>query len=324
MASLILTNGDSAADLLAAAGKEGRILPWRDVLHEGPIKLDLAACTKLRADYVARRFLVDPGEVAADFAARDAVLSAHAGFERIELWFEHDLYDQLQILQILAFFAGVQRSDGLILVQADDFLGGQKVETILQFADLARPLDADDLDLGERVFADLAMPTPERAFAHLAEPGGSLPYLAPALRRFFEELPAPQTGLSRTEGTALAGIAEGNSRAVDLFHRAIASEEAPFMGDMSFFRMLDDLAFAETPLIAGLAPPPEREDGTERYRDAVLRLTAAGAAAVNGDADHVALSGLDRWWAGTRLYGRSVWRYDRNSQELVPPDGRGA
>ena len=32
-------------------------------------------------------------------------MRAHADFDRIELWFEHDLYDQLQLLQILAFFA---------------------------------------------------------------------------------------------------------------------------------------------------------------------------------------------------------------------------
>ena len=37
MTSLIITNGDSAGDLLAAAGKDGTIVPWRDVLHEGPI-----------------------------------------------------------------------------------------------------------------------------------------------------------------------------------------------------------------------------------------------------------------------------------------------
>ena len=32
---------------------------------------------------------------------------------RIELWFEHDLYDQLQLLQILAFFAEAGRGDGV-------------------------------------------------------------------------------------------------------------------------------------------------------------------------------------------------------------------
>jgi len=38
-----------------------------------------------------------------------------------------------------------------------------------------------------------------------------------------------------------------------------------------------------------------------------------------GDEDHVALNGIDRWWAGTRLNGHDVWRYDRVKMSLVPP-----
>src|SRR2546423_12861085 len=95
MSELIITNGDSAANLLAAAGRTGRILPWRDVLHEGPILPVLDACTMARVDYLSDRFRIERADVAADFGARDAILKAHAGFDRVELWFEHDLYDQL-------------------------------------------------------------------------------------------------------------------------------------------------------------------------------------------------------------------------------------
>ena len=91
------------------------------------------------------------------------------------------------------------------------------------------------------------------------------------------------------------------------------------MGDWSFFRLLDDLAFCAVPLIAGL---PRRRRGPfdgERFRDAELELTMAGEDVLAGEADHVALNGLDRWWAGTRLYGHAVWRFDREAGRLVPP-----
>ncbi|MCR4282059.1 MAG: hypothetical protein NUV72_03400, partial [Bauldia sp.] len=84
----------------------------------------------------------------------------------------------------------------------------------------------------------------------------------------------------------------------------------------SFLHILDDLASCDVPLIAGLAPPAADED-TERFRDADLELTTAGEAVLAGDEDHVALSGIDRWWAGTRLLGRDVWRYDRISRQLL-------
>ncbi len=42
----------------------------------------------------------------AAFRARDAIFRRHGEFKTVVLWFEHDLYDQLQLLQILDFLAG--------------------------------------------------------------------------------------------------------------------------------------------------------------------------------------------------------------------------
>jgi hypothetical protein len=320
MTDLIITNGDTAADLLRQAGRQGTILPWVDVLHEGPVVTGpLEVCARQRVQYLAGRFRLPETEIADGFAERDGIMRAHAGYDRIELWFEHDLFDQLQLLQVLAFFADAERSDGVVLVQADDFLGRQRADTILRFAERARDITAVDLDIARAAWLDVAAPTPQ-AVAHradIAEP--RFPFLAPALRRFLEELPSPRTGLGRSETTALDGIHGGERSAVALFRDLIRQEEAAFMGDWSFFRLLDDLAFCEVPLIAGLAPPSPADTGTERYRDAQLELTMAGEDVLAGEEDHVALSGIDRWWGGTHLVGHRVWRYERGARRLASP-----
>jgi hypothetical protein len=324
MTQLIITNGDSAAELLSAAGKSGTILPWRDVLHEGPIAGGLLEqCSALRAEYLAERFALDPAEVGAEFAARDAILRDHAAYDSVELWFEHDLYDQLQLIQILSFFADESRTEGLVLVQADDFLGRQTPATILDFTDRARPVTADELDLADFLWADLAMPLPEPVLRRLDEPADALPFAVPALHRFLEELPSPRNGLGRAEATALSGLTDGPQSAIDLFRRTIAAEEAAFMGDMSFFLMLHDLADAETPLIAGLDYLSSPIGPEERY-GRPLSLTEAGRAVVSGEVDHVRLNGIDRWWAGTRLRGRTTWRYDRDAMTLISPQASAA
>jgi hypothetical protein len=315
MTELIITNGDSAAELLAAAGRRGRILPWRDVLHEGPILADLAACSPARIAYLAARFAIDAAELTAEFAARDAILAAHAGFERIELWFEHDLFDQLQLLQILAFFAESGRADGIVLVQADDFLGRQRADTILRFAGAARPVEAADLRLAQDAWRDVAATTPVAVASRLADVGG-FPHLGTALHRFLEELPAPGSGLGRTEATALNELATGPSTPADLFGAVLAAEDAAFMGDLSFFCLLDDLAFCPVPLIAGMPPAA---DTAARRSEATLALTMAGEDVLAGEDDHIALNGIDRWWGGTRLAGGSAWRYDRRRARLVAP-----
>ncbi|MBN9021278.1 MAG: hypothetical protein J0H08_04120 [Rhizobiales bacterium] len=322
MTRLIITNGDTAGELLAAAGVDADILPWRDVLHEGPIVGGgLDHSTAVRSAFLAGRFGMEPGEIAAEFAERDAVLRNHAAYETVELWFEHDLYDQLQLLQVLSFFADAGRSEGLRLVQADDYLGAQTPETILRFAERARSLDEDALDFADMLWADLAMPTPEAVVRRIEEPDEALPFAAPAMHRFLDELPAPDNGLGRTEAAALSRLTEATQSAIDLFRRTTAAEDAAFMGDLSFFLMLHDLADCPAPLIAGLAPL-EDEDA-ERYARP-LSLTAAGRAVLAAEDDHVRLNGIDRWWAGTRLKGRTTWRYDRKLMTLVSPQASAA
>jgi len=52
---LHLTNGDCAVPALRAAGVDGEILPWREVLHDGPVPA--LGPEELRA--VRERFLGD-------------------------------------------------------------------------------------------------------------------------------------------------------------------------------------------------------------------------------------------------------------------------
>jgi len=50
-----------------------------------------------------------------------------------------------------------------------------------------------------------------------------------------------------------------------------------------------------------------------------LRLTRRGEHVLAGQADRVALLGLDRWVGGTHLTAGTVWRWDPAARRLVPP-----
>lgn len=53
--ALHITSGDSAVSLMKCAQIEGRFLPWRDVLHDGPVPADLTLEQLLmqRAKFIA-------------------------------------------------------------------------------------------------------------------------------------------------------------------------------------------------------------------------------------------------------------------------------
>jgi len=326
MSELIVTNGDAAADLLAAAGVRSKIMPWRDVLHEGPIvpAPSLAALSNRRAAYLSERFGIPYADARADLLMRDAVILAHGMFDTITIWLEHDLYDQLQLLQILNVLHEEQRHEGVSLVQADDFLATQSPETVLRFAEAAVDLDATMLETGASLWKALEMPTPEGLAAQLRSTTGAFRFLRPALGRFVEELPALRGGLSRSERTMVAAIAPGGLTPREVFTRLLASEDAPFMGDWSAFRLLDDLANASEPLVGGLETifPCQGEPGdVEAYLASPLSITPFGRSVLAGEADAITVNGVDRWWAGTHLRGHDCWRWDAQSRRLVPPGG---
>ena len=52
---LHITNGDSAVRIMREAGVSGELLPWRDVLHEGPVPMtdSLAQLSQIRAQFIA-------------------------------------------------------------------------------------------------------------------------------------------------------------------------------------------------------------------------------------------------------------------------------
>ena len=50
-----------------------------------------------------------------------------------------------------------------------------------------------------------------------------------------------------------------------------------------------------------------------------LQLTDAGRAVLAGEADHVAICGVDRWIGGVHLQGRDVpWRWDEGLEAVSP------
>jgi hypothetical protein len=306
---LHLTNGDSTVDIMRRARIGGDIVPWRDVLHEGPVPaLAPSELRPVRAEYLARLGPAGPEEVEAQLRARDERLDAalRAG-EPVVLWFEHDLYDQLQLIQILARLP--DRPTAVELICVGSFPGRPRFAGLgeLEPDELASLWPARAAVTGEHVSAaraawDVFRGPDLRALARsAATPDERLPFLAPALRRLLEELPGARDGLGRTERAMLAAVAAGARTREQAFLATMASEEAPFMGDTIAFDRL-----------ARLGPLVEDDGG--------LRLSDAGAAVLEGRADRVALVGFDRSLGGMHLRaGDGLWRWDHERGALVAP-----
>jgi DNA-binding transcriptional MerR regulator len=321
-ALLHVTNGESAGNTLRQTGLGGAVLPWQDVLHEGPVP-DVSRAELLR---VRARFLSDCGwgrqsTIRASLERRDRQLrAALRDGRRLVLWFEHDLYDQLQLLDALALAHGLGGSLESIVVDAfpgkPGFRGlGELTADELETLWPARR-EVTAATLAEAVEAWAAFRAPEpSALAEIAAQGfDELPFLAPALRRLLEDLPDVKNGLSRTERQTLEAIGAGARTPLEVFLATQNMEEAPFFGDAWFYRALSALGQGDERLLETadgepLPAAPPLSDGQD-YGWLGLRVTEAGERVLAGEADRVELLGVDRWLGGSHVTSESGWRWD--------------
>ncbi len=315
---LIVTNGDIAADRIREAGIEGELLPWRDAFHEGPAPpgLLLEALSIVRSTYLATAFGRSVLEIHRSFAQRDALIRNHGSYDRVELWFEHDLCDQLQLIQLLDFFAQEKREEGVFLLQSHDYLGSASAEAVLALAQTDRPVHAEQFAGAQKAWLAFTASNPSAMALQAQAAAIGLPYLPAAFRRLLAELPALGSGLSLTQERALQALAREPQRVGELFAAIQEQEEARFLGDESFFRQVEELAFAETPLVQGLpyrrraSEENGRVTGHSDYAASALAITDAGRAALEHRFDHAVENGIDRWLGGTHLTPKSLWRRD--------------
>ena len=315
MPRTLITNGDHAANALAAHFPDAEILIWRDVLIEGPVPggIDDEALADIRARHIEQAFGVS--DVRSDFTRRDQALKAIASGDRVELWFETDLHDQLQLIQVLARFAAVKNPPELWLTQAPPPL-------LSRIDDMAKTLarvTPGQIAEGANLWRAFRAETPEAILHAIAIPG-ELPETRAAFARMFEEYPGASDGLGRIERKALLAIRDGAITPGLAFRHYQQTETLPFLGDLGFYFRLEQLAAGPSPLLTGLpdggVAQAARTNMTVEYTHTSIELTEAGHAVLDGRADHVHLNGIDRWIGGVHLRGKDVWRLHPETKKL--------
>jgi hypothetical protein len=309
---LHITNGDSVAGPLLQTSLGGDAFAWRDVYHEGPVRSgERSRLIDARAAFLCSCGWGDEDAIRDELLARDArfVAALREGRE-IVLWFEHDLYDQLQVIDILAL-AGETGFDPeqLELIEIGSFpgrpgfrgLGELNVAELESLWPQRRAVTDEDTAGAQRAWEAVRRADPRGLAEVRLDPPPSRPFLAAALRRLLEELPDVDDGLSRPERQLLDLLDDGPLLTGALFVASQDREEAPFHGDAWILRTL-----------AGLTPLVSLTEGSAELTDDGRRVLA-------GDADRVELLGIDRWVGGTHVVPGAVWRWDAVASELVAP-----
>jgi hypothetical protein len=328
MTRLHVANGHSTTALIRRAGIEGDLSVWADPLHEGPVPGGISdrALREVRAGYLAETQSGEAyEEILASLTASDSALERADRDDEIVLWYEHDLFDQLNLIQLLARLHG-RSSVNLICIGTFPGRPAFKGLGELLPGELAslwesrqRVVDAQ-YALAHRAWEAFRAAIPAPLVCLLAEDLSALPFLGPALRRHLEEFPWIEHGLSRTEARMLE-IASGSPVEIwEAFKSLHENETCFYVADLSFWRIARELAAlglaqievgADTSAGAPGASRPALPRGT-------IATTASGRRAVDGRIDRVRHCGIDRWLGGIHLIGEeNVWRWDARAGRIA-------
>jgi RNA polymerase sigma factor (sigma-70 family) len=323
---LHILNGDCTRELLERTDVPGTFAVWAHALHDGPVPSFDLGDAEWRAvrDRWADRAGWGSEQEADDMAARwDRAVARYPEFDEAVIWLEHDLFDQLLLIRHLAWFAERPMGDTrLALICVGEWPGMPEFKGLgeLAPAELASLLGTRQrvtqrqLELGRRAWRAFTAPDPRALDRLVAEEDTSaLEFLAPALRRFLEDYPWVDDGLSRTDRQLLRTIAAGVTDVGALWRAQHRLESHYFITDLTLIGRLRELAGAPHPLIV-------LDEGGERWWErGRVALADAGRAVLDGGADAVALNGIDRWYGGVRLEGTApAWRWHGERGRIVP------
>lgn len=313
---LHITNGESVINTFRQVRFPGTYLAWNDVLHDGPVPQTetLEELSDIRARALSGFDAGDYEKIRAGFSLRDRTLQDFRKHQDIVLWFEHDLYDQLQLLQLLDWFAQQDLSGiNFDIIQIDSYPGvrpfyglGQLSGTQLaRLFPMRKRVTTEQMAMASRAWRAFCGSDPTALLEFAQKTYSELPFLCAAMVRFLEEYPWTTDGLSRTERQVLQAAASGKRKRQEIYMESRRQESVPW-ADASVYLRLGWLTAGANPAIVEV----EKNE---------FAVTDAGQKLLQEKADWIQLqNGIDRWLGGVHLAGtQALWRWDPAKKTLI-------
>ena len=323
---LHIHNGDSTAGTARKTTLPGEHLAWREALVCGPTPggLHEDEFRRVRAVHLTSAYGATIEKCERELREQEETLARFSDHEEVVLWFEHDLFCQVQLIYLLDWFA--QRELGntkLSLICIGEFPGiedfrglGQLNEAQLMslFPRRCEVTEAQ-LDLGARAWTAYSSTNPTVIEHLISGNTAALPFLSIALAKHLQRFPSVRNGLGRVENVGLELIVDGQHEFESLFPSFGKREPEYGFGDAQVFLELKRLASAAKPVITMSNSAGAKDSAV---LNASLQITEYGQAVLRGEDDFVHSNGIDLWLGGVHLDGdEAAWRWDESKSKLV-------
>jgi len=339
--TLHITSEQKTAITIKSSSIEGDVLVWQDALYEGPLVTgeSLNRLSSIRANYFAGLGWGDYADILALYNHRNNIIASFLQFTEIVLWFDSGLNNQLQLIQLINWFAAKNTRHVVISIISKDRLPG-----VVGFVDFAMLSEAQleklyrskteltnvQSSLCQRAWQVLTSENPTGLLKFFPRDMSAMPYLKNAILRFVQQFPTKNNGLCKTEQLIIYALKSKRLEQNNMEHIYLmvqGKEPIPFMSRAIFYAYMQKMIMSQNPLIEKCVIEQtealEMAEGEDVKAEVVieeqyeLKLTKTSGQVTNNWVDWVQLNGIDRWLGGVHLRDGNIWRYDTETRQLM-------
>lgn len=212
--TLHITNGDGTTNYLKKLQVKGKIITWREMLCEGKTLTDVGSekFWNTRFQFFKNSYNISK-EMFINLTLKEyRSLCNTKNSKEIVLWFEHDLFCQINMLAVLSWLKKHRKGYTIFLVCSGKIKGSDKMfsltdlseNQILEHYKNKIELDQNDIEYAHYIWQLYCSNSPLRLeTVNNFKPNKAFKYLVDALKVHLKRFPSIENGLNNTENFIL-------------------------------------------------------------------------------------------------------------------------
>lgn len=253
MKSLLhITNGDSFTSKLTQLPLKGDIITWREMLCEGKTLSTVGSESfwKTRFEFLSKHYKVSKSWFVEKTLKEYRSLCNHKQQDQIVLWFEYDLFCQINMLAVISWLKTHRRHAEIYLVcsgkedDSDKMYGLAELtdEHLMRLYDKKVLLTQDDIEYADYVWQLYCSDNPIRLENLMDFSDYQFDYLSEAVKAHLRRFPSIKNGLNEIENNILQlSFNEKPASKNELIGKILKTQGVYGYGDSQYQRLLNNL-----------------------------------------------------------------------------------
>lgn len=211
---LHITNGDTTTNYLKKLNFSGDFITWREMLCEGKTTTDVGSETfwKTRFEFFKTSYKISKQKFINYTVKEYRNLCKKKDSNEIVLWFEHDLFCQINMLAVISWLKRYRKGYQISLVcsgkvdNSNNLLGLSELNSsqIQQHFKNRIELTQDDIEYADYIWQLYCSDSPLRLeTVYKFNPMSPFQYLETAIKAHLQRFPSIENGLNKVENTIL-------------------------------------------------------------------------------------------------------------------------